>query len=213
MRVAFADLDRRVEKLIDRCLESAVANEQNFRLDAVLLAGQGSKIYTVAEVVRRKFPHQELVESLHEKSVLCGLAYQSGVMAGKKRDLLMIDTLYRPLLLRCMARENKDGVQHITLSCKSAGNTSYVNVGLRDVPSIVELKAKISGSGTAVLVFLEASTADPNNRDPTGEVILEKVSDGETYTVKIDIDANRVIHVMAVSSANQIIVTRVLNRT
>ena len=81
------------------------------------------------------------------------------------------------------------------------------------MPSIVELKAKISGSGTAVLVFLEASTADPNNRDPTGEVILEKVSDGETYTVKIDIDANRVIHVMAVSSANQIIVTRVLNRT
>ena len=212
MRAAVADLDRRVATLIDRCIELAAANRNVFALDAILLAGQGSKIYTVSEMVRKKFPKKELVESLQEKSVLTGLATQSGVLSGECKDVLLIETVYRPLLLRCVAGERKEAMLHVTISCRSAQNTSLVNIGLKDVPSKVELKAKISGSDPATLVFLEASTADPNDAAPAGEIILEKVGDGENFTIFIDIDANRVVHVKAVSSSNQILANKVLSR-
>ena len=208
MQEAVAKLDRRVEDLIDRCLKLDGRNAAD--LDAVLLAGQGSKIFTVSELVRKKFPNKEFVESLQEKSVLTGLATQSGVLSGKCKDVLLIETVYRPLLLRCTASERTDAVLHATISCRSAKNTSLVDMGLGHIPTKKELKATLLGDGPATLVFLEASTADPNETLPAGEIILEKVVDGEMFTIVTDIDANRVLSVQVISSTNQIVANRIL---
>jgi molecular chaperone DnaK (HSP70) len=60
-------------------------------LAGVLLAGQGSKLWTVADYLRRRFADTTIETGFQESAVCRGLVLQSAVMRGQRPDMLLLD--------------------------------------------------------------------------------------------------------------------------
>jgi molecular chaperone DnaK (HSP70) len=96
-----AELDRQVERTIQTALNDWRRRFwRHDKLDLCLLAGQGSKIFTVREVLERLDLHARVIDALQETAVVHGLSNQAGVLAGLNRDILLLNVLHRGLGIR-----------------------------------------------------------------------------------------------------------------
>lgn len=59
-------------------------------LDAIMLTGQGAKIFTVKEVIVMLFPDVPLIEDYMENAVCLGNSYQAGVIQGIIKNTLLL---------------------------------------------------------------------------------------------------------------------------
>jgi molecular chaperone DnaK (HSP70) len=61
------------------------------RIDAIMLTGQGAKIFTVKEIVANLFPGVPTIDKYMENAVCLGNAHQAGVMAGTYKQGLLLN--------------------------------------------------------------------------------------------------------------------------
>lgn len=78
----------------------------------VLLAGQGSKIFTVREELDRFGHEARYVAQFQETAVAYGLGWQAGVLSGAVHDMLLLDLLSVGIGVRCVEPSTyiRDGV-------------------------------------------------------------------------------------------------------
>ncbi len=75
----------------------------------VLLAGQGTKIFTVSEQLKAVLPGVEIVSNFQETAVAHGLGTEAGVLTGYQKDLLLLNSLKFGLGVKI---SGKDGLVH-----------------------------------------------------------------------------------------------------
>lgn len=95
---AFAPLDTRFAALLERVLG---ATAEPPKIDAVLLAGQGARVFTLETRLRSRLPGVPCIDAFQENAVARGLALYGSKLDGRlPMDMLLYDMLTRPLLLR-----------------------------------------------------------------------------------------------------------------
>jgi molecular chaperone DnaK len=77
----------------------------------VLLAGQGTKIFTVREQIEDLLPGVRIISNYQETAVAQGLGMQAAVLTGKYRDILLLNSLQYGVGMRLLGPNDPD-LQH-----------------------------------------------------------------------------------------------------
>jgi molecular chaperone DnaK len=207
-QAAVQALDVRVERLIAQVL-SAVKTTWHWKyfgpLAAVMLAGQGAKIFTVSQILKRAFPNTPIVGEYQEQAVVRGLGAYSGVLGGARKDLLLLDILHHAILLRCLDPSPSDKQIDVIISSDTNNNVKLLELlrANRIIPRREVFKAKITGRGNVQLDFIENGA--PDQHAPLLSLTVDAAHcTGELYVV-IDADANKTVVVWVYSQAIELI--------
>ena len=95
-----SDLSLRCETCIQRAMK--LAGLEPGSVDIVFLAGQGGKIFTVREIIEKLFPNVPIVNRFQETAVIQGLCAYTGVFRGLDPHLLLVDTNYCTIGIKCI---------------------------------------------------------------------------------------------------------------
>ncbi len=201
-------LDVRVEALIAQVLSKAKDSWKwnHFgELAAVMLAGQGAKIYTVSQLLKRLFPNTPIVSEYQEQAVVRGLGAYSGVLAGARRDVVLLDLLHHAVLLRCHDPNPSDEEIDVVISteCGANGLAFELFEANRMVPARNVFQVKVTGPGSVRLEFDESSVSDQNTSLSSLSIDAAHCS-GPLYLV-VDADANKTVVVRVFSEAFELL--------
>lgn len=67
----------------------------------IYLTGQGSKLFSVRQLIQKLFPGEELIDQYQEGAVCQGLARQSGILSGNVKELLLLDVFHHNIDVLC----------------------------------------------------------------------------------------------------------------
>jgi len=199
-RQAVAPLDQRLAALVDEVLARCSARAWRAAPSAVLLAGQGARIFTIAEYLRRRFAGLEIVTQFQESAVSRGLAAQAAVLDGLRPDLLLLDATSRPILLRVarvlVPTPGDDlGAPAAALSPVGADNRALLILVAKDttIPWKYEARIQATQAGTLAFEFIEGDRRDHRQVEPLANVAGVAAQAGETFRLTVDIDANATV--------------------
>ncbi len=198
---ALKALDARLHKLIDGAL-SAIRQVQGTAgpptIGAVLLGGQGSKLWTIAESLQSRFVGIDIEKQYQENAVSLGLSSQSAVLDGRRGDLLLINCTTRGVGIRyrdeLAATDDKlEPTHEISLSPDKNKKIASLISADTSIPTIRVLTFKASGPGHLSIDLLELDkAAQPTCLLSTLQTDLP-VEDSVLQLV-VDIDANDNLH-------------------
>lgn len=106
----FVAVTESLVKQIEHCIQCAVreAGVKWDEIDTVMLAGQGSKIWPVQQLIRRMTAGKDLISKFQESAVVTGLAYHASTLSGNRRDLLLLDVLAAGLAVPCVEEQSDE---------------------------------------------------------------------------------------------------------
>jgi molecular chaperone DnaK len=194
-----APLDQQVEATVHRVLSSPKARGRRVpeRLDFILLAGQGSKVFTVREVLERRLPDVRVIREFQDTAVVRGLAHQTGILNGERKDLLLLDVLHEGLGIRC---SKLDGTMPV-VSRDPAENRRFLRIVEpgKVIPAARFERVTVAGEPARPLRLTVAEvTGLTEEAMEVAEIEVVTAAPRAVLDVAFDIDENRTI-VLAVS--------------
>ncbi|MET0382595.1 MAG: Hsp70 family protein, partial [Burkholderiaceae bacterium] len=201
---ATADLVERIES----CIEAAVGASHDVEtpdrgwgaVDAIMLAGMGSKIWPVRQLIDRLAQGREVIARHEESAVVTGLARYAAVLRepfGRGwRELLLIDALPSSVYIDCERRAESggsiDGDSPPCVLSSSAGmNTSPVRILSAFSLFPVAGSCTLELGGPAQRHTLVVYEADRDGRRvDLARIAIDAAGDRRKVTLKLDVDEN-----------------------
>ncbi|MGO9077536.1 MAG: Hsp70 family protein [Streptosporangiaceae bacterium] len=182
------------------------------RAPLVLLAGQGTKIFTVREQLEALELGAEFITHFQETAVIHGLGRQAGVLSGTVRSVLLLDLLHRSIGIRCLPK--KEGTTHTrdelhaSPSPDTASEEDPVEIGsdpkqntatyeidnppIKAIPTIRTVLARLAATGREPVAIDLVEFLD-GRPDPIGRVLVPGSPASRDVELTIDVDANTTI--------------------
>lgn len=200
-----ADLNERVKSCLEEAIKQAYKDSPRNKIDAIVLAGQGAKVFTVQEILKEMFIGVPVISDYQENAVVTGLCKYSGVFLGREGSVLLVDINYTA----------------IGISCPDiAAITGYLFQAPRDIEAndkqvfeVLPLNTNIPTlrwydvhfrdcRGKTIIKLLEISPAHMGEEySEIGNIIIEAEQSITSLYLIVSVDANRTI---VVSIANPI---------
>jgi molecular chaperone DnaK (HSP70) len=185
-------LVKQVEACIDKVLDPGARYWKSIEApSAVMLAGQGGLVGPIVELLRGKVPDAELILNFQENAVVRGLAIEAGILQGRLRDVLLLDTSYRGLGIRCteIIADGPFGV--IRIGARNE-RTAAVIARNRSIPTMAKYQIVIGDCGEApvLLQLVEFSASSGGAPEALGDLVLEGVGPGSELELLADVDAS-----------------------
>ncbi len=202
-RALVEDLDRRVESCIaDAIYRSGITRR---RVDCVVLAGQGAKIFTVREIIARNFPGVPIEDTYQESAVALGMGLYTDVFKGRKTEMLLLDSLPTEVGIRCSSViSSEDDPCDLEISSSDDENSSTAILIRRDttIPTKGSARARVKRLGEDQLSLRlveighhksEQLLLGAVNWDHSGETELRITYDIDTdRTIFIDVEGEQI---------------------
>ncbi|WP_461119573.1 Hsp70 family protein [Saccharothrix stipae] len=185
VRLAVSYLDDQVTRVVRSALDGAEVPPAD--VDAVLLSGQGAKIFTVAERIRVLAPRAEVVDQFQELAVVRGLATYANVLTGRATDLLLLDVTQRGIGFR--ARLTDDG-SAFHKSADAPDHTETITQRLTFFPSLRSETYVFTGAGEHVEISVVETAEVPDDDLEIGVVRFTSPGAEVVLELFIDFDAN-----------------------
>lgn len=210
------ELDQRTFREASRALDARLASLVESVLDqsdveraprayapflAVLLAGQGARIFTIAEYLRQRFPTQEIVSAFQENAVSRGLSSQVGVLGGQVKNLLLLNVIGRPILLRVMKmwpRRKEDKEPSLMGEVSTRMNDNHLLCPMLEVgrkfPTYETQIFRAANAGTLTFDIVEGDRNAKAATDVLALLTVGSVAKGDEFELKVEIDAKGVFY-------------------
>ena len=214
-RAAVAPLDRRVEDVIRRveARRARVGSRERYR--AVLLAGQGARIFTLADRLEDRYPATPLVTEFQESAVVRGLGGYAGVLSRRRRDLLLLDAIGRTLALSATDRGSEPPLDHVDVCVSVDGARNVRTFALSESGATVPLRSttriRVDGDGDLLLSFGEVDLLDDGVTAPLVTLTVPARRHGEVLRLDLDVDQDRTYVAMVRDAAGRQVVRAQLN--
>lgn len=186
-------LNGSAEECITQALRLAKVNAED--VDLVFLAGQGSKLFTVREVIEKLFPHTPIASTLQETAVVQGLCLYSGVLRGVFQGLLLLDTNYCAIAIKYRESADSDDVDFLISGVGEENKLLAEVLPLRTtIPNRKTYSCKATNVKSNVkITVVEINTFGQVEHPPIGEIEVEVPNDGE-FELTVDVDNSRTIY-------------------
>lgn len=198
-------LDTRFASLVDIALKSSGIEHRTdgASLVAVLLAGQGARIFTIAEYLRRRFASLRIISEFQENAVARGLSSQVGVLTGHLKNLLLLDVICRPILLQVMTtlphQDEKDGdenngVLNAEVSTVAQDNRQLHTLVAVDttIPWKSHARLRTANAGNLTLQVVEGDRKGTVATHTLASLNVDAVAKGDELELVVDIDADAI---------------------
>jgi molecular chaperone DnaK (HSP70) len=203
-RMVTTDLNHRVKFCIEEAIKQAHNNihtSHRDKIDAIVLAGQGMKVFTVRDILEEMFSDVPVISDYQENAVVTGMCKYSGVFSGYEANLLLVDSNYTAIGISCpdiKKIQGEIGSSHFVADDKWIFEALPLNTTIPTFKSF-EVLFK-DNDGKIILELLEiTSTREGKEYSKIGQIIIEAEESITWLYVFIDVDANRTT---AVSIAN-----------
>lgn len=227
MKKICCELDKRVEILLDEALnkDDRIDAYGKIRIDAILFAGQGCKIPTIENLIRKKFEGIQIISSFQEKAVVNGLGLLSGVLAGKNKNFLLLDIIPWAILVKFNLQPKSEDI--ISLSHDEEENTVNIPnvispISAQNQPIEVITKGEtfptrksldffVQESGDLILDIYDGKMNNNKRLNLISKLEVGRVQKYDIIRVAIDVDANSTILTEVLKSQKEIGNERNLN--
>lgn len=105
MAEAVRSLDARLLKHVESVTQGLGPYDP---ISAIILGGQGARCWSVANLLRCRFPSTEIISNYQENAVSLGLAIYANVLEGKCQNLLLLDAITHGVGVRCQSTAPSD---------------------------------------------------------------------------------------------------------
>lgn len=198
-RGMFRALTEGLNSRAEDCITDVIgrAGYSRRHINCVVLAGQGAKIFTVRELIERRFPGIHIEQRYQETAVALGMGIYSDVFKGRKKDMLLLDALPTEIGIRC-AREVDFETErcHIEISSDPEENKLAAVLVPRDttIPTKSTLVARLRKVGiqNSSIEFVEIGYRS-SDQTLIGTVPISGLESEKRFALTADIDANRTI--------------------
>lgn len=163
---------------------------------AVLLAGLGARHWSIAQLIKHRFPHAQQISRFQDSAVAQGLTIQAEIMDGRRQDHLLLDVVNRHLGFRARPGPGEvHGEPELWLTPADDGDFSWHKLIRRNttIPTKYGVDVMADGPSTVRLPFGEWSD-EGEPRAPLLELEVAIAPGRRTLEVVIDIDANQDVH-------------------
>ena len=202
-----------------RCLNDVVrsVNENGggeksiYHVEAIMLTGQGAKIFTVREIINDLYPNLPVIDQYMENAVCLGNAYQAGVLQGVVKDQLLLSVQNTGLAFMAKDRGNRNKQTKRTVVAISATpefNLVYctmlkanTTIPLKEVFEF-DIEIKNSSQNYFELPIYEVSHGGSPYEEIT-KLSLPVVNGHNHIVLTLDIDANHVIIILTENVTNK----------
>jgi actin-like ATPase involved in cell morphogenesis len=177
-RDLFRNLTALLNSEIERCILQVLktAKLELKHIIYVLLAGQGSKIFTVPEIIARLFPNTSVIEKFQENAVVQGLSLQASLLNNLNNnirgDFLLLDSTYTSIGVKCVT--NKPDSEEEEIDCI---------VSQKDEDNLETLIGLHNGITIPTLKIIRNIKVFAKNGDKISLKIVEVSADGREYLI------------------------------
>jgi len=199
-RESFRHLTTELNGLVETCIRRAlgIARIDPARIQLVLLAGQGLKIFTVVELVERLFPKIPKETRFQEGAVVRGLCYYTGVLTGasKMRELLLLDANYTSIGIKCVPQASRiDETRDFLVSPDASHNTETFQIlpVSSTIPTMQTRVGGAAGTGDVCMFIVEGGTLEHQPETIVTKVQLPGLRKDDKFGIRIDVDGNRTL--------------------
>jgi molecular chaperone DnaK (HSP70)/uncharacterized caspase-like protein len=160
---------------------------------AVLLAGQGTKIFTVREIAERFDPGVPVLSQYQETAVGRGAGFIAGVLSGSIRDHLLLDVLRYGIAIRCTrAYEEETPTRRKVAVIGPGATTEVVEIVAPNttIPTLRRIDLEFpDAAGTPRTIELIGLPLEP--REDLGRLSVHP--SGQRIGLIIEVDANSTV--------------------
>ncbi|MBW8683071.1 Hsp70 family protein [Chitinophaga rhizophila] len=128
-------LNERVSVYLLDVMRMATANEiptqNDYNINAVMLTGQGAKIFTVRELINNMYPDIPVIDQFMENAVCLGNGSQAGVLQGIVKNELLLSVHNSIFMIKAINKgfRDKDTIRLvISMASTPALNTQFCNL-------------------------------------------------------------------------------------
>jgi len=188
------DLNRRIESCILDALKRSEVRKRTISL--VVSAGQGAKIFTVAELLDRLFAGIPRETGYQENAVALGLGRYTGVLSGCLKDYLLLDALPTAIGIMCSkeldTKEDKSPIDFL-ISHDATKNDQLLILIPRDttIPTRRSLCGQVMDSGDPKIELVLVEVDLNGTAIPLGRVQFD-LGD-KPFEITCDSDAARTL--------------------
>ena len=197
-RDQFRTITRHLTDEIRNCIWRALelADFRANEINLVVLGGQGTKLFSVVEIIEHMFLMVKVLTKYQEGAVINGLCQYAGVLEGNQKDTLLLDTHQRPIMVRCLPRsqaiaENADA----SISVNEAENSEFLMLleAGTTLPTIKIYTLAVMGTGPITLSIVEGDTIRKHMHQEVASINIPIVHHGNSFNIQIESDARRTI--------------------
>jgi molecular chaperone DnaK (HSP70) len=195
-RATLTDLTQPLIRRIDECVSIAFERASLSSRDdvaVVMLAGQGTKVFSVAHYMRQQFGDR-VIDRYQESAVIRGLSEYLGVLESVDRELLILDSNYSTIGIACM---NVDDPDAVTVSGDPLLNRSVfplINAGtiipFSTKPKTVSCREP--KDGRCEITVVEFGTRE-TERFVVTSIPIALQPGSELVEIQLNVDANRTV--------------------
>jgi molecular chaperone DnaK (HSP70) len=201
-RTAVQRLDVRVESCIDEGLRMAYVKPAE--LDFVLVAGMGLKVFTIAELLDRRFPGPRQIREFQEGAVIHGLCRYTGVLQQFEAasEVVLLDVNSTTIGVQVASGEGKWDF----VVSSDPGENTRTYILLRPSTTVPTQKRYIGttrGFGPVELRIVELHGPDSGREEEIGRIQVPTALPGQELEIRIDCDANDVMELQVRTSREE----------
>jgi molecular chaperone DnaK (HSP70) len=180
-----ASLNFEIERCILLVLKKAKLEPKH--INYVLLAGQGSKIFTVPDIITRLFPNTSVIDKFQENAVVQGLSIQAANLRGYLHgDFLLLDSTYTSIGIKCMKINpskplNEAGNDMVSFNVLSEDDISCI-VSEKDEDNVETLIVLREGQSIPTVKRRSIELLAKNSRQINLKVV-EVSAEGKEYNI------------------------------
>ena len=201
-RSLFRDLTKDLERRADECITSALSRSSRSGRDitSIVIAGQGAKLFTIRELIAKRFPGVPVRDAFQESAVAVGMGLYTDIFKGKLHDALLLDSIPVEIGFRYAHKADltRDGPE-IEISTDPDENTVTGIAIPRDttIPTKRRITARLKRATRHLpqLDFVEIGYDRSTAQTVIGSVPLDRLGENPSLVLDFDVDANRTIFV------------------
>ncbi|RZJ74769.1 MAG: Hsp70 family protein, partial [Flavobacterium sp.] len=94
-------------KLNEKIFKMLCTISREYKIETILICGQAAKLFSIQEIIKHLFPDVMVIDAYAENAVIKGLIKTTGVLNGKVRNTLLLDTSKEVIAIKCVAPSTK----------------------------------------------------------------------------------------------------------
>ncbi len=193
-RADFRTLTENLNQRVRAVIEEVIADSWHRHVDIIFLTGQGTKIFTITEVLMSMGLTDDIVDTYREDAVARGLATYTNLLGGRSDKVpLLLDLSHRGIGLRLALVGDKRQLRALKDSADGAHTVTLIE-RLTTIPTCRSKILTFEGDAAADVQFTLIERSKTSDDDvPIGVIRMAAPGESVRLEIGIDVDANSAI--------------------
>lgn len=199
-RSKFRELTNLLNKRVRNCIEKALESYSGMwnaesGIDLILLAGQGSRVFTVGEIIAEMFENIPVEDQYQENAVASGAGRYTGVLGGLERGILLLEAYPTSIGVKCSELVGSERDPDCVVSGDSLKNLLTATILKRNttIPTKKLMRISLEADEGALVRLSFVEVRDVETEELLGNIDVSVGPGVKQLYLTADVDQSRTV--------------------